>query len=74
MCKIWLAKYIEEQESNKYINNRDGVWICCSTINYSYVIVKITHIKFHNMTEEEIIEIQKTWNINLVKKELEYIF
>lgn len=26
------------------------------------------------MTEEEIVEIQKTWNIDLVKKELENIF
>ena len=28
-CKIWDAAIIEDLESNRYINNRNDLWICC---------------------------------------------
>ena len=38
-CKKWNATIIEELESNRYINNRNDLWICClSKVNDSLLM------------------------------------
>lgn len=38
-CKIWPAKYIEDLDSNKYINNRNDLWICCLSKLYNSILM-----------------------------------
>lgn len=38
-CKIWDAKVIEDLESNRYINNRNDLWICCLSKVYDSLLM-----------------------------------
>jgi len=38
-CKIWGSKAIEDLESNRYINNRNDLWICCLSKVYDSILM-----------------------------------
>lgn len=38
-CKIWDATVIEDLESNRYINNRNDLWICCLSKIYDSLLM-----------------------------------
>lgn len=38
-CKAWPAQYIEDLDSNKYINNRNDLWICCLSKLYNSILM-----------------------------------
>ncbi len=38
-CKIWDAAVIEDLESNRYINYRNDLWICCLSKVYDSLLM-----------------------------------
>ena len=38
-CKIWDAAVIEDLESNRYINYRNDLWICCLSKVYDSILM-----------------------------------
>lgn len=38
-CKCWPAKDIEELHSNRFINDRNAIWICCLSKVYNSILM-----------------------------------
>lgn len=38
-CKTWPAQYIEDMDSNRYINIRNDLWICCLSKLYNSILM-----------------------------------
>ena len=43
--KGWHANVIEELHSNRFINNREDLWICCLSKLYDSILVIIINMK-----------------------------